>query len=63
MLKRWALFRRKAFYFPSHTQSQSVENRHAVLEWNRKMSSFSVRDLGGVNGVSALYVVYVGEHV
>ena len=32
-------------------QSQTVEERHAVFEWDSKREVFAVRDLGSVNGV------------
>ena len=32
-------------------QSRTVEEKHAVFEWNPKKDAFAVRDLGSVNGV------------
>lgn len=32
-------------------QSRTVEEKHAVFEWNPKNDAFAVRDLGSVNGV------------
>lgn len=58
---RWASFRRKRFVYVDISfdiQSKSVENQHAVFEWNTKMVAFTVRDLGSINGVSSCYYIH-----
>ena len=40
-------------------QSQTVEERHAVFEWDSKREVFAVRDLGSVNGVGQSCCVIV----
>lgn len=35
-----------------HFQSASVDNKHAVLKWDQKNVSYTVKDLNTVNGVS-----------
>ena len=33
-------------------QSQSVDEKHAIIEWSRSLRQYSIRDLNTVNGVS-----------
>ena len=40
-------------------QSQTVEERHAVFEWDPKREVFAVRDLGSINGVGQSSCVVV----
>jgi len=40
-------------------QSQTVEERHAVFEWDSKREVFAVRDLGSINGVGQSSCVVV----
>lgn len=39
-------------------QSQSVESKHAVFEWNQKEESYVIRDLDSVNGVGSRATIY-----
>ena len=38
-----------------YIQSQSVEKRHCVIEWDQKRESYVIRDLGTVNGVRLVH--------